>query len=95
MTIDGKLITYLEDLSCLTLSAAEKACLSVDLGKILNYMERLSGLDTGGVPERSHPFDNTNAFREDVAKASFDRALILKNAPVKNDEVFIAPKTVE
>jgi len=95
MIIDDKLIGYLEDSSCLTLSDFEKDRLSGDLGKILNYMERLSELDTDGVPERSHPFDNVNAFRDDIAKSSFDRKLILKNSPNKNDEMFIAPKTVE
>jgi Asp-tRNA(Asn)/Glu-tRNA(Gln) amidotransferase C subunit len=36
-----------------------------------------------------------NDFRDDIALPSYDRALILENAPVKNDETFIAPKTVE
>jgi len=95
MIIDDKLIGYLEDLSCLELSAIEKERLSGDLGKILHYMERLSELDLNGVPERSHPFDDVNAFRDDTPGISFDRELILKNAPVRNDEMFIAPKTVE
>ena len=58
-------------------------------------MERLGELNTDGVPERSHPFDNVNAFREDEVTASFERELVLKNAPVRNAEMFIAPKTVE
>lgn len=95
MQIDDKLISYLEDLSCLTLSDGEKCRLTEDLQKILDYMARLSELDTAGVSERSHPFDNVNAFRDDEALASFDRELILKNAPVKSDEMIIAPKTVE
>ena len=95
MLIDGSLIDYLENLSCLTLSDEEKHRLSGDLEKILSYMERLGELDTDGVPERSHPFDNVNAFRDDEVCVSFERELILKNAPDRNDEVFIAPKTVE
>ena len=95
MQIDGKLISYLEDLSCLTLSDGEKSRLSEDMQKILDYMARLGELDTSGVSERSHPFDNVNAFRDDEVHLSLDRALILKNAPVKNDKMIIAPKTVE
>jgi aspartyl-tRNA(Asn)/glutamyl-tRNA(Gln) amidotransferase subunit C len=95
MQIDDKLISYLEDLSCLTLSEAEKSRLTGDLKEILSGMERLSGLNTEGVPERSHPFDDVNAFRNDEAGESFERGLILKNAPEKNDTMFIAPKTVE
>ena len=95
MEVDGTLIGYLEDLSCLTLSDEEKTRIGEDLGKILNAMEQLNGLNTDGVSERSHPFDNVNAFREDEAGTSFDRELILQNAPERNDEMFIAPKTVE
>ena len=95
MQIDDKLIVYLEDLSCLTLSNHEKSRLTGDLKDILGGMERLGELDTENVPERSHPFDYVNAFREDTVCDSFDRKLILKNAPEKDGEMFIAPKTVE
>jgi len=95
MQIDDKLLEYLEDLSCLTLSADEKTRLTHDLQEILDYMARLSEINTDGVVERSHPFDNVNVFRDDVTRPSFDRALILQNAPFSNDQMIIAPKTVE
>ena len=95
MQIDDQLITYLEELSCLTLTAEEKQRLSGDLNKILGYMERLSELDTEGVVERSHPFDQVNAFREDEAGLSLDRKLILENAPEKDERMMIAPMTIE
>jgi len=94
MQIDSELLLYLEDLSCLALSESEKTSLTGDLQKILDYMARLGELDTNGVPERSHPFDNVNAFRDDSARPSFERELILKNAPARNGEFIIAPKTV-
>ena len=89
------MINYLEDLSYITLSAEEKQRLSSDLKKILDYVEALGKLNTDGVPARSHPFGNLNAFREDVAIAPFKRELILKNAPDRDEATFIAPKTVE
>jgi len=95
MQIDDELISYLEDLSCLTLADDEKSRLTGDLREILDYMALLGKVNTGGVPERSHPFDNVNVFRDDEARPSFDRELILKNAPERNDETIIAPKTVE
>ena len=93
--IDRKLISYLEDLSCLALSDGEKTSLTGDLQKILDYMARLGELNTEGVPERSHPFDDVNAFRDDAARPSFERALILQNAPARNDAFLLAPRTVE
>jgi aspartyl/glutamyl-tRNA(Asn/Gln) amidotransferase C subunit len=95
MQIDDKLLAYLEDLSCLTLSTDEKTRLTRDLQEILDYMARLGEIDTNGVVERSHPFDTVNDFRDDEARPSFDRALILQNAPYRNDQMIIAPKTVE
>jgi aspartyl/glutamyl-tRNA(Asn/Gln) amidotransferase C subunit len=95
MQIDGELLDYLEDLSCLTLADEEKVRLTHDLQEILDYMARLGELNTEGVAELSHPFDNVNFFRDDVVCPSYDRASILQNAPAKNDEMIIAPKTVE
>ena len=95
MQIDDTLINYLENLSYLTLDDKERARLSSDLQNILKNMESLSELDTSGVNELSHPFDNVNNFRKDEVKQGFDRSLILRNAKVKNDEMFIVPKTVE
>jgi len=95
MQIDEKLIEYLEDLSCLTLSEGEKTRLTKDLGDILTGMNRLGELDTSGVFERSHPFDDVNAFREDEAVPSFDRELILRNAYASDGVSILAPKTVE
>ena len=92
--IDSELISYLEDLSCLSFTQSEKERLADDLKVILSHMARLSQLDTDGVNECSHPFDIVNAFREDELQASFDRILILKNAPEKDDEMLIVPKTV-
>ena len=95
MQINADLISYLEDLSCLTLSDDEKQLMSGELREILNYMALLGELDTENIPERSHPFDNVNSFRGDEVETSPERSLILKNAPRSDDEVFIAPKTVE
>ena len=95
LEINDELIAYLEELSCLILTDDDKERLSGDLDKILGSMTRLGELDTEGVLERSHPFDNTNAFRNDEITPSFDRESILRNAPDRNDEAFVAPKTVE
>ena len=95
MIIDEELVAYLEDLSCLVFSEEEKQRLTGDLNNILGLMAKLGELDTEGIPESSHPFDNVNNFRNDEVQASFSRELILSNAPEKNDGMFVVPKTVE
>ena len=95
MKIDNALVTYLEELTYLAFSENEKVGLASDLEKILSHLQIISTLDTDGVPECVSPIDKINVFREDAVKPSFDRELILKNAPESNDEMIIAPKTVE
>lgn len=94
MQIDGKLVSYLEDLSNLTLSVSERSRITSDIQNIVNYMAQLGSLDTNGVPECTHPYDHVNAFRDDIVEPSLDRDLLLQNAPEHNDEAIIAPKTV-
>jgi len=95
MQIDEKLISSLEDLSCLILSDSEKSRLTEDLQKIFIGISKIKELNTEGVPECSHPLNNVNIFRNDEVKPSLERELVLKNAPVRNEEMFVAPKTVE
>ena len=95
MKVDEKLIPYLEDLSCLVLSADEKSYMKRDLQNILDSMAEFGSLNTDGIAECSNPLDKVNVFRDDEAYPSFDRELILKNAPNRNDTMIIAPKTVE
>jgi aspartyl-tRNA(Asn)/glutamyl-tRNA(Gln) amidotransferase subunit C len=90
------MIAYLEDLSCLALSDNEKTRLAGDLQKIMdNLAINLTSSQAGIVPECINPLDTVNVFREDKVYPSLDRELVLKNAPFKNDEMFIAPRTVE
>jgi len=82
------LITYLEDLSYITLTDTEKQRLSGDLQEILNSMTLLNELKTEA--EDSF-YDEVNVFRDDEVKPSVARELILKNAPESNYNLFLAP----
>ncbi len=93
MRVDAGLISYLEELSALSLSEDEKLRLLGDLDEILQYMASLSGLDTQNIPAYSLVYDNMNA-REDVATSSLDREKLLRNAPKSANGMFVAPRTV-
>jgi len=95
MIIDDKIITYLEDLSNLSLSGDEKKQFKNDLSKILESFECIKKVDTKGIAQSIHPFDEFNNLREDIVIPSTDRELLLQNAPKRDEETFIAPKTVE
>ena len=95
MQVNDKMITYLEDLSFLSLSPDEKSKMAGELNEILNDLVKLADLNTDSISACSNPLDKVNVFRNDETHPSLKRELLLKNAAQKNDEMFIAPKTVD
>lgn len=82
-------------LAKLELSDEEKEKAKSDMGKMLDYIDKLDELDTSEVDPMSHVFPVNNVFREDIVINGNDRENILKNAPEQNDGAFVVPKTIE
>lgn len=95
MKITDELIGYVAELSRLSLSKEEAEQAKGDLSDILDYMEKLNGLNTEGVAELSHPFDHTNCFREDQVTNADQREAMLSNAPDRRESYFKIFRTVE
>ena len=93
--ISDETMEYVGILAKLELSAGEKEAARTDMGRMLDYIDKLNELDTSGVEPMSHIFPVNNVFREDVVTNCDDRDNILKNAPEKKDGSFKVPKTVE
>lgn len=93
--ISDETIEYVGILAKLELSDEEKEKAKKDMGEMLDYIDQLNELDTGGVEPMSHVFPVHNVFRKDVVTNGDDRENILKNAPEKNEESFIVPKTFD
>ena len=93
--ISDDTMEYVGILAKLELSAGEKEAARTDMGRMLDYIDKLNELDTSGVEPMSHIFPVNNVFREDVVTNGDDRDNILKNAPEKKDGSFKVPKTVE
>ena len=91
MVVDEKLIKYLEYLSFITLSDAERARIRADLESVIAGMEMLSKLDTGSVSEQVLSLNFKTGLRKDAVTPSFPRYEILKNAPHENGETFVVP----
>lgn len=93
--IDDATIEYVGILAKLELSPEEKEEAKKDMGRMLDYIDKLNELDTGGVEPMSHVFPVNNVFREDVVTNGDCRDQILANAPEQKDGAFKVPKTVE
>lgn len=93
--ITDEIIEYVAILAKLELSEEEKKQAKKDMTNMLNYIDKLNGLDTDGAEPLSHVFPVNNVFRDDIVMNGDDRDVILANAPEKKDGSFKVPKTVE
>lgn len=92
--ISDETIEYVGILAKLELSGEEKEQAKKDMGKMLDYIDKLNELDTTGVEPMSHVFSVQNVFRDDVVTNGDESKKTLKNAPGEKDNMFIVPKTV-
>ena len=93
--ISDETIEYVGILAKLELSDEEKEQAKKDMGSMLDYIDKLSELDTTGVEPMSHVFPVQNVFREDIVTNGDDSENMLANAPGSKDGMFKVPRTVE
>lgn len=91
--ITDETIEYVGILAKLELSDAEKEQAKADMGRMLDYIDKLGELDTDGVEPMSHVLSAENVFREDVVTNGDDRERLLSNAPQEKDGMFVVPPT--
>lgn len=95
MKITTEMVDYISELSRLSLPEDEKEAMTAQMEKIVGCMDVLGRLDTAGVEPMSHVFPVKNVTRADEAEPSFDHSALLANAPAKDEEAFLVPRTVE
>ncbi|MBQ3786227.1 MAG: Asp-tRNA(Asn)/Glu-tRNA(Gln) amidotransferase subunit GatC [Lachnospiraceae bacterium] len=91
--ISDETIEYVGILAKLSLSDEEKENAKKDMGAMLDYIDKLSELDTDNVEPMSHVFDVSNVFREDEVVDAGMREALLSNAPEVKDDMYMVPKT--
>lgn len=76
-------IDHLAELARLAISEEEKATVAPELESILEYVGKLSKLDTSGVPTAAYLTDAVNVWRDDevVAGEESERQACLKAFP--------------
>ena len=82
-------------LAHLSLDEQEKQRFAEEVGRILDYVNKLNEIDTNHVAPLSHTLEINNVFREDKVKPSLPREEALRNAPRKDDSFFHVPKVVK
>ncbi len=93
--ITDETIEYVGILAKLELSDEEREQAKKDMGKMLDYIDKLAELDTTGIEPMSHVFPVQNVFREDVVTNGDESEKTLRNAPGVKDNMFMVQKTFE
>lgn len=91
--ITDETIEHVGILAKLELSDEEKEQAKKDMGRMLDYIDKLAELDTEGIEPMPHVFEVHNVFREDVVTNGDGSADALANAPAHEDQMFQVPKT--
>ena len=111
MKVSDKDVAYVAELANLELTADERARILRDLNSILEYVDRLSELDTENVEPMAQVSDRYGAdvsrqesdrfayaTRDDVKEGlrpSLPHEEAVKNAPETDGTFFIVPKVIE
>jgi aspartyl-tRNA(Asn)/glutamyl-tRNA(Gln) amidotransferase subunit C len=88
-------IEHISLLARLSLSDEEKETFGLQLGSILDYMEKLNELDTGNVSPTSHVLSLQDVMRDDEPRPSIPKDDALSNAPSHTEKFYRVPKIIE
>lgn len=88
-------VDHVAMLARLEFAEDEKAEMARQLSRILEYMDKLSELDTEDVSPTAHAVPLRNVLREDGARPSLHPEEALRNAPERDGAFFRVPRITE
>jgi len=95
MSLTTEQVEAIANLARLELSAEEKELMSRQLSDILDYVNRLQALDTGGIPPTSSVLPPRSVLRPDEARPGLERETLLRNASETEAGQFRVPAVLE
>ncbi len=95
MAIDESEVRRVARLARLKLTGEEAATFGAQLGRILDHMRELEGLDTEQVPPTAHVLGLSNVLREDEPIPFEGREKLLENSPAVQGPHVKVPKVIE
>jgi aspartyl-tRNA(Asn)/glutamyl-tRNA(Gln) amidotransferase subunit C len=98
MSIDRGTVRHVAHLARLALSPEEEEKTARELGRVLDYIERLSGVDVSGVEPLTFAGDAAEAkesMRADEPRPGLARETVLEQAPEHDGSAFLVPRIIE
>ena len=88
-------VARIAHLARLSLSEDEAGAMAADLDTILDYVEKLRGLDTDDIPPTVHVLPLETPFRLDEPRPSLSPEVAIGNAPESEGSAFVVPAVIE
>ncbi len=93
--IDEESIHHVEELAELSLTGQERKDLAEDLGRIIDYVNKLQELETEDVEPLRHILEVENVVRKDAKGSTLPHKEVFKNAPVRDRNFFKVPRVID
>ena len=93
--MDRETLSRLARLAQLELATEEVGPALDDLNRIVEFVNQMRAVDTGGVDALAHPLDADQPLRDDVVTESVDRDAYQEGAPATRDGLYLVPRVVE
>lgn len=95
MVITKDTIKYVAELARIHLDDRDLEYFTGQLGRILEYVEKIKRIDIENIEPTSHALFLKNVFRDDKVTPSLLPEEVISNAPLKSNNFFIVPKIIE
>ena len=95
MSLTSSDVKRIAHLARIEITEAETTQTLAQLNGIFKLIEQLQSVNTAGIEPMSHPLGGGQRLREDLASDQSDREALMKNAPARQDGLFLVPRVIE
>jgi aspartyl-tRNA(Asn)/glutamyl-tRNA(Gln) amidotransferase subunit C len=95
MSIDKSTVERIAELSKLKFEPSEQAEILIDMNRMLDFVEKLSEVNTEGVEPLVYLLDEKPSVRLDKVEQTTTQAEALKNAPDADTDYIKVPKVMK
>lgn len=95
MAVDNNTVDKIAELAKLQFDDTAKEEIKADLNKMLDFVDKLSELNTDNVDPLIYMLDEEQVLREDEVKGQVTQKEALKNAPDKDSDYIKVPKVIK
>lgn len=95
MSLDSEAVKRIAWLARLSIDDDRVADYARDLSGILDFVEQMNAVDTGGAMPLAHPLDQSQRLRPDEVVESDQRERFQQQAPAVEAGLYLVPKVIE